>query len=1335
MFKGRRRDVSDDAAKTLAELRAALDHVLTRDRGCLIGQWRRFARARKHPGGAAYSRLAAAIERSVDERRMRLASVPAFALDSSLPIADKGDEIVDLIKQHRVVVLAGETGSGKSTQLPKLCLAANRGVAGMIGCTQPRRVAARALARRVAFELDRPLGGVVGFQVRFAEQVGRDTLIKFMTDGILLAETQSDPWLAAYDTIIIDEAHERSLNVDFLLGYLKRLLTRRRDLKLLVTSATIDTARFAAHFDGAPIVEIEGRAHPVEIRWRPPDAEKESESIGRGPRAGAQNANSNPARRGDPGPAEQIVAVIDEISASDPHGDVLVFLPGEREIRDTHLALGRRNYRVTEILPLYARLSGADQDRVFRPGPARRIVLATNVAETSLTVPRIRYVIDSGTARVKRYSQRRQLDRLRVEPISQAAADQRKGRCGRLGPGICYRLYSEDDFAARPRYTDPEIVRSSLAGVILRMLSLRLGDPADFPFVEAPDERAVGDGYRRLAEIGAIDAERRLNEIGRRIARWPVDVALARMLIEADRLGVTAELLVLVAFLAIPDPRERPADARAQADAAHAQFVEPKSDFLGVLKLWRVASSAHEDLTQARLREWCRVNFLSFLRLREWRELHRQLLLIAESDRAAADAAATRRSPAVQPESRKEAERRYEAIHRCLLSGWPTQVARKDESGHYRGTRERRFAIFPGSALTKSPPQWLLAGEIIDIGKVYAMGCARIEPLWIEQQAAHLVKRSWRDPHFSRRRGAVMATEQVGLFGLVLIAQRKVRFDRQDAVLSHQIFLREALAACAIDARADFIRANARVLSEAIDIEAKCRRGGLVRSAEELAAFFKGKLPVRINNTAALDGWYRNAAPAARAGLHWSLADIMSETPTVEAADFPLHLTLAGARLKLEYRLVPGDAADGVTLVVPLALLNALPKARCEWLVPGLLPQRVAALIRGLPKSLRRNFVPAPDFARAFIECARARDEPLAVVLADYLQRVTGVALTAGDFAASVVPDYLRMRFRVVDDAAQSVAEGRDLASIQRDFSAAARDAFSRRTEADLERDDIYAFDFDEIPASVPGVGELIAYPALVDLGDRVALRVFEHANHASAAHRRGVERLLRRALADVVKRARRQLPIGTDMALQWLPLGSLDALRSDLIEAALNDVLGAHRLDIRQRTAFDRVKDEAARELFATAIERLRHVEAVIGTHAQLRPWLEPPMVGFAGANYDDLRAQLDLLLHPGFVRDTELARLAQFPRYLQAMHARALRLRQDPLRDQSRMLIVQGYWRDYLDFMAAGDRDAGALADLRWMIEELRVSMFAQELGTPEPVSPKRLARTIDILKKSGA
>lgn len=1310
------------ASARLAAQRKALDGVLARDFARLLGRWRRFEQVPAQATDEALSRLDADIAASRTRRDQRAARVPEIRIDESLPIAAKADEIVALIRRHQVVVLAGETGSGKTTQLPKLCLAAGRGVAGRIGCTQPRRIAARSVARRVAQELGTEVGKLVGFQVRFNDQVSEESLIKFMTDGILLAETQSDAWLNDYDTIILDEAHERSLNIDFLLGYLKRLLTKRRDLKLIVTSATIDTARFSAHFNNAPVVTVEGRSYPVEVRWRPALSEMPR---GDKPRAATE--------RSDLSLTEQIVAVADEITAEDPRGDVLVFLPGEREIRDAHLALARRQYRATEVLPLYARLSANDQDRVFKPGPQRRIVLATNVAETSLTVPRIRYVIDTGTARVKRYSPRSQLERLHIEPISQAAAEQRKGRCGRVGPGVCFRLYDESDFQQRPRYTDPEILRSSLAGVILRMLNLKLGDVALFPFVEAPPDRAIGDGYRRLSELGAIDDRKRLTDIGRTMALLPIDVALARMLIEAKERGALRELLTLAAFLSIQDPRERPADARQAADQAHAQFADSRSDFVAVLKLWQAHASAHEELSQARLRDWCQARFLSYLRMREWRELHRQLLLQTEElGWALAGVAAVANTAAdAEPAPLLDAPG-YEEVHRCLLSGWPTQVGRKDERGQYRGTRERRFQVFPGSFLAKSPPQWLLAGQIIDLQKVYGMLCARVEPEWIEQQAEHLVKRSWRDAHWSRKRGAVLAYEQVSLFGLVLVEKRVVQYGTQEPELAHAVFLREALARGEIDAKSDFVRANARVLAEAHELEAKQRRAGLVKDETALVAWFADKLPGDITTAVALDAWYRRAAPAEQAALRWSLSDVLGAQSGIAAQDYPTRLEVGGHKLKLEYRFLPGDPADGVSLQLPLAYVNAVPAARCEWLVPGLLVEKVAELIRGLPKALRRNFVPAPDFARAFAESEAPRDTPLARVLAAYLQRVTGVAVSEADFTGIELPAHLRMHFRVYDENGRTLEQGRDLGLIQANWSGAARAAFSRQADADLTREEVETFDFAEIPDSLVSQGNLTAYPALVDLGDSVALRVFERRDEALASHRAGVVRLLRRALADKIKQARRQLPINHALALKYAGIASVESLREDLIEASLQELFAARDLDLRRRDSFVQVETELARQLFPAATQWLALVEDVLAAYVELGPWLKAPLMGYGKANYDDLHEQLGELMHAGFVRELSRARLAHFPRYLKAMRLRAERLRVDASRDQARLLAVQGYWREYLKLRASGEIASSDLDELRWLIEEMRVSVFAQELKTAEAVSPKRLQKALENVRR---
>ncbi|MEO7916493.1 MAG: DUF3418 domain-containing protein, partial [Dokdonella sp.] len=818
--------------------------------------------------------------------------------------------------------------------------------------------------------------------------------------------------------------------------------------------------------------------------------------------------------------------------------------------------------------------------------------------------------------------------------------------------------------------------------------------------------------------------------------------------------------------LSIQDPRERPADARGQADAAHALFADPKSDFIGVLRLWTDYSQAHEDFTQSKLRDWCKTHFLSFLRMREWRELHRQLLVLEGESLSASVPAAVATPTSEQPAARGRRRRgrgnsanataavesnrakladvvadnarpntlpadRYEALHRSLISGWPTQIGIKDERSQYRGTRERKFQIFPGSAVSKSPPQWLLAGQIIDIGKIYAMNCARIEPLWVEQQAAHLIRKSWRDPHWSRKRGAVMAFEQVNLFGLILVEKRQVQFVRQDAALAHEIFIREALTRCDLETRVDFVRVNARVLEQARELEAKQRRSGMLRSESELEAFFAGKLPPEVSTTTALEAWYRKATPAEQAALHWSLGDVVCGIAGVSARDFPATLAIKSQSLRYDYRFVPGDPADGVTLNLPLALVNAVNAQQGEWLVPGLLAEKVAELIRGLPKSLRRNFVPAPDFANAFIESGPDHAQSLIAELARYLQRVTGIEISERAFADMELPAHLGLRYRVFDDDGRNLIESRDLADIQAQWSGAARAAFSQRADAELVREEVDQFDFEDLPDTIVSSGGLTAFPALVDLGESVALRVFERRDEALAEHASGVDRLLRRALADKVKQAQRQLPVNNALMLKWAGFGSAAELRNDIVEAALRSCLHALPRDVRTREAFEKSRAALSHNLFPAAVERLKLAEAIIEAHADFAPWLDSPLLGFAKANYDDLREQRDELLFPGFLRTVGSERLQHYPRYLRAMRLRGERMRQDPARDQTRMLQVHLYWRSYLKHRASARSDKTALEDLRWLIEELRVSLFAQELRTADTVSPKKLSKAVEALE----
>ncbi|MGO4550663.1 ATP-dependent RNA helicase HrpA [Lysobacter sp. 2RAF19] len=1291
--------------------RRAIDGGLSKDRGRLLGLWNRW---NAKPGdAAARDAFATALARSVEARELRAARLPQAAVDDTLPIAAEADRIVELIRRHPVVVIAGETGSGKTTQLPKLCLAAGRGAAGMIGCTQPRRIAARAVARRVAEELKVPMGGAVGYQVRFTDNVSEQTAVKFMTDGILLAEIQSDRWLSAYDTIIVDEAHERSLNIDFLLGYLKQLLERRKDLKIIVTSATIDTERFSAHFNDAPVVSVEGRGYPVDVRWRPIEGE--------GGDAGDRTV------------LDGIVGACDEIARDHPMGDTLIFLPGEREIRDAHLALERRKYRHTEILPLYARLSAKDQDRVFNPGPKRRIVLATNVAETSLTVPRIHAVVDPGLARVKRYSPRQKLDRLHIEPISQASADQRKGRCGRIAPGTCYRLYAEADFESRPRFTDPEIRRAALAGVILRMLSLGLGRIEDFPFLEPPEPRAVADGWQQLQELGAIEEGdkglRKLTPIGRTMARLPVDVKLARMLIAANERGCLREMLAIAAFLGIQDPRERPVDQRGAADTAHAEFADAKSEFVGIVKLWDAYRQAHEDLTQSKLRQWAEKHFLGFLRLREWRELHRQLKLLCDE----------------LGWQQNDADAPYADLHRALLTGLPTQVGNRGDRNIYDGPRGRKFQLFPGSPLAKKPPPWVLSATLLDTERVWSLTNGTIEPEWAIEALPHLLARRQHDPRWARSQGRVVGSEQISLFGLVLAPKRPIHYGALFPEESRQIFARDALMTGEINTRAAFLPRNLAMLAKAKEEEAKQRRTGLVVDEEWQAQWYLDRLPPHVHNAQALDAWYARLSKEQKASLEWSLSDLMVGDES-DATRFPPYFPIGDARLAVRYRFEPGAPDDGMTVVVPLHLLNALDAARLSWLAPGFVADKASALIKSLPKALRRNFVPAPDFARAFAEAfPQPTGDAIEGELARFLHKLTGVAISATEFDPTSIDSHLHANLRLLDVVKQGrdapvLAESRDLADLRTRFGARAQAAFAARAAEGLAQQGLVHFPEQPIPPSVPGAGGVPAYPALEDRGESVALTVHASRAEADRRHPQGVRRLLRLELADKLKQARKQLPIQPKLALLYAAIESAaprdlsgndsDRLRADLIEGAF-DALAADDLEhVRDTAAFDARREAIAKGLFPEATARLRQAETILGLVADVRAGLDSKLVGWASGNLDDMRRQLAALVPPGFLRDVPAAALADYPRYLRALVLRSERALRDPARDQARMLEL----KPFADALAGAGADAALDPEwqaLRWDLEELRVSLFAQELGARAGVSPKRLAARLARLR----
>jgi ATP-dependent helicase HrpA len=1341
--------IAPSTKTVLDQARRAIDGALTRDRGRLHGLWSRWNAKPAEP--AVQAGFASALQASVAAREARARVLPQLAVDADLPIAAAADRIIELIRAHQVVVIAGETGSGKTTQLPKLCLAAGRGAAGMIGCTQPRRIAARAVARRVAEELQVPIGGMVGYQVRFNDNVGADTAIKFMTDGILLAEIQSDRWLSNYDTLIIDEAHERSLNIDFLLGYLKQLLPKRRDLKVIVTSATIDTERFSQHFGGAPVVDVEGRGHPVDVRYRPLE-ELASEVMASKVMGSASLSSNGPAnsrrtrQENDADPIstlDGILAACDEIARERPLGDTLIFLPGEREIRDAHQALERRKYRHTEVLPLYARLSARDQDRVFHPGSQRRIVLATNVAETSLTVPRIHYVVDPGFARVKRYSPRQKLDRLHIESISQASADQRKGRCGRIAAGTCFRLYSEADFLSRPQYTDPEIRRAALAGVILRMLSLGLGRIEDFPFLEPPEPRAVADGWQTLAELGAVSAsedgqQRTLTPTGKLMARMPVDVKLARMLVAANAHGCLREMLAIASFLGIQDPRERPSDQRAAADTAHAEFADAKSEFVGILKLWEAYRVAHEDLTQSQLRKWADKHFLGFLRLREWRELHRQLKLLCDelgwtqnNDSPVIDAAG------------------YARLHRALLAGLPTQLGNRGERGLYDGPRGRKFQLFPGSSLAKRPPPWLLSATLLDTERVWALTNAAIEPDWAIAELPHLLARRHHDPHWSRSQGRVVGSEQISLFGLVLAPKRPVHYGALYPEEARQIFVHDALVVGEINTRSAFVARNLATLSKAKEEEAKQRRAGLVVDEDWQARWYLDRLPPQVHNAHALDAWYARLPKEQQAALEWSGDELLVGDET-EAARFPPYFPLGQARLVARYRFEPGAIDDGMTVMVPLRVLNALDAARLSWLAPGFVADKAIALIKSLPKTLRRNFVPAPDFARAFAEAwpsfdmlgTNGPEDSLEGTLARFLAKATGVALSATEFETSSIEPYLRANLRLLDNDGRSVlAESRDLDALRAQFGARAAAAFAAQAAEGLAQSGLTTFPDSAIPVSIPGAGGVPAYPALDEADGSVLLSV--HANRAEAQwrHPRGVRKLLEFALAERMKQARKQLPVQAKTALLYAAIESAaprtgasnerDRLRADLVDGAFAALVADGLGEIRDAAVFVQRRDAIARDLFPQATIRLAQAESMLALVAEVRARLDSKLIGWASGNLDDMHTQLAALTPPGFLRDVPAAALAEYPRYLKALVLRAERALRDPVRDQARMLELKPFADALAAALATGAADISDWQALRWDLEELRVSLFAQELGARGGISAKKLAARLTQLQ----
>ena len=1267
----------------------------------LAGLERRARSGRPYDRGLrALERDLAQAEAEVERRREQPLEL---SYDEALPVVQRRGELLEAIRDHQVVVICGATGSGKSTQLPKMCLELGLGARGLIGHTQPRRIAARSLAERVSSELGDEIGGTVGYKVRFTDQVGPDSRVKLVTDGMLLAEVQSDRHLDAYDTLIIDEAHERSLNIDFLLGYLKRLAHRRPDLRIIVTSATIDPERFAEHFDGAPIFEVSGRTYPVEVRYRPFEEREDIDLPG------------------------AVTEAVHELAREGP-GDTLVFLSGEREIRECAEALRKDPPRGTEILPLYARLSSAEQQRVFRPGGGRRVVLATNVAETSLTVPGIRYVVDSGRARISRYSHRTKVTRLPVEPVAQASADQRAGRCGREAPGICIRLYSEADYEGRPRFPDPEILRTNLAGVILQMKSLGLGDIERFPFVEPPDRRYVNDALRQLFELGAVDERRELTGLGQRLARIPADPRIGRMLLAAREHGVEREVLIIAAALSIQDPRERPMEAQEAADRAHVRWHDPKSDFVAFLRLWDDYQEQRRALSRRKLDRWCREHFLAPQRMREWADIRRQL---AEMLREVSGGGEERRGQA-RGEGYAEPER-YEALHRALLTGLLSQVAHHHEDRTYLGARGVKLQIFPGSGLAGRRPKWIVAGELVETTRLYARTVAAIDPSWVEPLAEHLVSRSYGEPRWSKRAGRVVTEEQVSLYGLTLVSGRRVDYGRIDPERAREIFIRDGLVPGAIRTRGRFLVHNQELVEEVERLEAKARRRDVLVDEEQLAAFYEARIPSDIKDAAAFERWRKRVERRDPQRLYMTREALMQrEASDVTEADYPDRLTVRGVEIALEYHLEPGTERDGVTAVIPVAALNQLPPEPFEWLVPGLVHEKVTALIRGLPKALRKHFVPAPDFARAVLEAVPAGEGALTDAVARHLQRITGVELPPGALEAVELPDHLRMAFRVVDAEGTTLGTGRDLVALQQELGEASgtelRAAAQRAGEGeDWHRSGITRWDLGTLPQTVTlseGGVQFPAYPALRDEGDSVTRLLLDSAEAAERETYAGVRRLLMLALPQQV-RALRKLDEVKALRLKYHGLGSDDELREAILRAAFDRCYLADGIP-RDEAAFQACLERGRGELVATAQRLCRELDDVLTRYQRLRQALKRLNSPGLLESLRDIDAHLGTLVYPGFVEQLPPARLAELPRYLEALERRLEKLQRDPERDLRALRAVRPWHEAIHERLAArAQRQSSdpALERLRWLLEEYRVSLFAQEVGTREKVSEKRL------------
>ncbi len=1279
--------------------------------------------------------------------------LPPITFPEDLPVSGRRGDIAKALSENQVIIVSGETGSGKTTQLPKICLELGRGQKALIGHTQPRRIAASSTAKRIAQELGSPLGEHVGFKVRFNDTLSKGASVKLMTDGILLAETQTDPLLRAYDTIIIDEAHERSLNIDFLLGYLKQLLPRRPDLKVIITSATIDADRFARHFGRpdkpAPVIEVSGRLYKVEVRYRP--VERDPVAVA-APESGKPMPKAQAARE-KRDLMDAVVDGVDELCRLGS-GDVLVFLPGEREIRDCAEALRKHHPPHVEILPLFARLSVEEQERVFRITNARRIVLATNVAETSLTVPGIRYVVDAGLARVKRYSFRNKVEQLQVEPIAQSAANQRAGRCGRVADGVCIRLYEEDDYNQRPKFTEPEILRSSLAAVILRMKSLHLTDVETFPFIEPPQGRAIADGYQLLQEVGAVDDANQLTQLGHKLAKLPLDPRVGRMILAALENACLTEMLIVASALSVQDPRDRPLEHQQAADEAHKKFADEKSEFLSFIKIWKWFDNAIEHKkTNRLLQENCRSNFLSQVRLREWRDVHSQLLTIVKE----------------QGWRLNELPATYENLHMALLTGLLGNIGFKsdDEPGAgYLGARGIKFHIWPGSSLTKKPGKWVMAAELVDTTRLYARCVAQIQPEWIEKVGSHLLKKSWGEPRWEKRAAQVTASERATLYGIVVYSQRRINYGQFNPFEAREIFIRDALVQGDYDTRAPFFAHNHKLVKEIENLEHKSRRLDVLVDDHLIAAFYDKLIPSDVVNGAGFEKWHKDATRDNPKLLFLVREELMRhEAAGVTTELFPKVMSVTGIEMALTYHFEPGSVRDGVTLSVPLFALNQLPRERVEWLVPGMLKEKVHLLLKSLPQKLRRHCVPLPDYAARFCERVQAagtfgRGDLIDAIIADIRSQTSLMVMTT-DFKVETLPAHHFMNFKVIDEHGRQLDMGRNLATLQAEFGGQARQSFQKLAEVSApaapvakagvpakgkpapdaapaspsisQHVGLTSWTFGELPEllEIPqGKLTLIGFPALVDKGTHCDLEVFDDPTVAARTHRIGLRRLFALQFKEQLKFVEKNIPGLQQMGMQFMAMGSQEELREQIIQKAIEIACLQDPLPT-DAAAFNKRKDEGKSRLTLLVNEIARLVSSVLTEFHGLPKKLQ----GLQQAAAADMQSQLQGLVHKRFLIENEYSQLAHFPRYLKAINVRIEKLRADPARDAKLMAewnaAASHFMRAVKDRMAGKNTDP-KMVEFRWMLEELRVSLFAQELRTPMPVSAKRLQKVWESMQR---